>query len=79
MRLQPSEIRYSQDSISINFYNIDSGTILDLFEEILSGNINVAYLNRIEVGYHEGFWVAFEGNRRLFVLKVRVICFKRSK
>ena len=71
MQLKPSEIRYSQDSISIYFSDSDNGSILDLFEKLIAGEINVAYLPLVQVAYYNGYWMAFEGNRRLFVFKVR--------
>ena len=71
MQLKPSEIRYSQDSISMYFSGTDNGSILDLFEKLISGEINVSYLPLIEVAYYDDHWMAFEGNRRLFVFKVR--------
>ena len=70
MQLKPSQIRYSQDSISIYFSDSDNGSILDLFEKLITGEINVAYLPLVQVAHHDGHWMAFEGNRRLFVFKV---------
>ena len=73
LELKPSEIRYSQDSISFYFRDDSNGTILDLFEKIISGEINVSFLPRIQVADYDGNWMAFEGNRRLFIFKVRVL------
>ena len=75
LQLRPSDIRYSQDSISIYFRDDSSGTILDLFEKIINGEINVSFLPRIQVADYDGNWMAFEGNRRLFVFKVQMILF----
>ena len=71
MQLKPSEIRYSQDSISIDFSNSDNGSILDLFEKLITGELAVSSLPLVQVAHYDGQWMAFEGNRRLFVFKVR--------
>ena len=71
MQLKPSEIRYSQDSISMYFTDSDNGSILDLFEKLITGEMTVSNLRPIAVAQHDGNWMAFYGNRRLFVLKVR--------
>ena len=71
MQLKPSEIRYSQDSISMYFTDSDNGSILDLFEKLITGEMAVSSLRPIAVAQHDGNWMAFYGNRRLFVLKVR--------
>ena len=71
MLLKPSKIRYSQDSISIDFSNSDNGSILDLFEKLITGELAVSSLPLVQVAQYEGQWMAFEGNRRLFVFKVR--------
>ena len=73
LQLRPSDIRYSQDSINIYFREEGSGTILDLFEKIINGEINVSFLPRIQVADYDGNWMAFEGNRRLFVYRVLVL------
>ena len=70
-KLKPSEIRYSQDSINFYFRDDSNGTILDLCEKIINGEINVSFLPRIQVANYNGNWMAFDGNRRLFVFKVR--------
>ena len=70
MKLKPSEIRYSQDSISNEFSDINHGTIIDAFKKLLDGTLEVHVLGRVEVGHYLGNWVAFEGNRRLFIFKV---------
>ena len=75
LQLRPSDIRYSQDSISFKLRDEDNGTILDLFEKIINGEITVSFLPRIQVADYDGNWMAFDGNRRLFVFKVRILYF----
>ena len=79
MKLRPSEIRYSQDSIKAEFSESWHGTIVDVFEDIIDGNKDISDLGSIQVGQYLGNWVCFEGNRRLFIFKVRIITINNDK
>ena len=68
--MRPSKIRYSQDSIAKKFSTGTGKTLLETFEELVNGETNPEDLDCIEVSFHDGGYIAFEGNRRLFLFKV---------
>lgn len=67
MSAPPSEIRYSQDSISSRFR--DGHRLSYTFAELLYGRISVFSLGSMECLQKDGHWWAVSGNRRLYVFK----------
>jgi hypothetical protein len=67
LELQPSEIRYTQDSISEEFGHDKSKTIDDTYRELLYGAIDVKNIRFISVVFHDDLYWVTSGNRRLYV------------
>ena len=65
-QLRPSNIRYTQQTISIKFQN--GKRIDDLRDDICEGNYPVEDVNPIHVAKHKGEWFSND-NRRLWVFK----------
>ena len=64
--LRPSDIRYTQSSISNRFTN--GGLIGELLDDIVVGRYFLTSIKRIEVKLVEGLWFSAD-NRRLWVFK----------
>ena len=67
-QLRPSKIRYSRNSISSKFGD-GTLTLVDTFEELLTGEITVDDIEHIEVVKWNGNWRTYTGDRRLFLFK----------
>lgn len=67
MRLSPSDIRFTQDSVGGRFS--DGSYISKTLEQLLYGGITVDEIAPIEVVRHEGLWWALTGNRRLYLYR----------
>src|SRR6218665_1568340 len=67
LTLTPSEIRYSQDSISNKFS--DGNLLTSTFAKLISGQLSVTSLPTLECVLKNGNWYAASGNRRLFLYK----------
>jgi len=65
--LRPSEIRYSQDSISHKFR--DGNFLTSTFAQLISGKLKVTSLPNIEYIGKDGNFYVTSGNRRLFLYK----------
>ena len=65
--LSPSEIRYSQDSISHKFH--DGNLLTSTFARLISGQLSVTSLPTLECAQKDGNWYVSSGNRRLFLYK----------
>ena len=63
--LRPSEIEFSQNSIGNRFHGGD--TLLRVFKKLVIGDLTPDDLPYIKVRWYDGGWMAFEGNRRLFL------------
>ena len=67
MREKPSQLHFSQDSISCKFRN---GTdILQTFRKLANGSLFPDDIEPIQARIHNGKLTVFEGNRRLFLYK----------
>src|SRR6218665_2837461 len=67
LTLSPSDIRYSQDSISNKFS--DGNLLTSTFAKLISGQLSVTSLPTLECVSKDGYWYAASGNRRLFLYK----------
>lgn len=67
MRLNPNDIRYTQNSISGQFSN--GLAIETTFYDLLNGFLSPDSIASIEVVMCNGTWWALTGNRRLFLYK----------
>ena len=68
MRICPSNIRFSHDSISHRF---SCGRFIDdTRDELLSGRIDVKDIPKMVVARVSGLWFARSGNRRLWVFQI---------
>src|SRR6218665_348628 len=65
--LRPTEIRYSQDSISHKFR--DGNFLTSTFAQLISGKLKVESLLKIEYIGKDGNFYVTSGNRRLFLYK----------
>lgn len=71
MWLAPSEIYYSQDSISTRFGKSTehAGVLIgETLDDILSGTISIYDIDTIEVVYRDGDYISAD-NRRLWIFK----------
>jgi hypothetical protein len=69
MRLSPSSIRFSQNSISREFSHGVGASITELFRQVVAGEISVDNVEKISVFRHEDSYWVYRGNRRLFVFQ----------
>ena len=69
IRLWPSEIFYSHDSMSMKF--TDGTPVASTFKDLLFGDMAVSQLPKMQVHKLGGCYYAISGNRRLRILKVR--------
>ena len=67
MYLRPSEIRFSQDSIS-NKFDYPNNSIGDTLDDLIKGQIRITDIPNISVKNVDGNWVSAD-NRRLWVFK----------
>src|SRR6218665_156259 len=67
MRLRPSEVLFTQDSIGGRFQ--DRVYLTETFEELLYRRITPDEIEPIEVVLRRGIWWALTGNRRLYLYK----------
>lgn len=67
MELNPSEIRYAQDSIAETF--ADHTPLTSTFARLLAGELSSEDLPPIECLFKDGNWYATSGNRRLYLFK----------
>jgi hypothetical protein len=69
MRVIPSDIRFSQDSIAQKFSHGHSTTLTELFRQVVAGEISVGNIERISVFRHENSYWVYRGNRRLYLFQ----------
>jgi hypothetical protein len=65
--MYPSSIHFSQDSIASEFSN--GSTLLELFQQVITGEKSVDDIKRVQVFDHNKTYWIYSGNRRLFVFK----------
>ena len=63
--LRPSDIEFSQNSIGNRFHGGD--ILLRVFKKLVLGDLTPNDLPYIKVRWYDGGWMAFKGNRRLFL------------
>src|SRR6218665_160632 len=68
LTLSPSEIRYSQNSISHKFS--DGNLLTSTFAKLISGQLSVTSLPPLKCVLKDGNWYATSGNRRLFLYRM---------
>lgn len=68
MNLNPSEIRYSQNSISSDFTH-HPGDLDDMISDLRSGRLSVHSIPTIEVVLKDYCYYVLSGNRRLYCFK----------
>ena len=67
MRLAPSSIRFTQDSVSCRFG--DGSDLSDTFKDLLYGTKTSDDIQDMEVVELGGIWWALTGNRRLYIYR----------
>lgn len=65
--MAPSEIRFTQDSISEQFRSGQS--LENTFRQLLNGQTSVASIGALQVVYYEGKYWVVSGNRRLYLYR----------
>ena len=71
VKMNPKEIRFSQDSISETFNGPDGWSIWKLFDDIYDGRLDIARPTlMISVVFQDGHYFVEEGNRRLYIYKL---------
>ena len=65
----PSDIRFIQSDVSQ--YIDDGRDMLDVFKQLVRGEIRAGDMGDIEVVRYERLHYAYDGNRRLLLFKVR--------
>ena len=68
MRKRPSELHFSQDSISCAFRNGTS--ISKTFRELANGSLSPDDIEPIQIKVYKEKLIVFEGNRRLLLYKI---------
>lgn len=69
MRLRPSDILFSQDSISDKFTN-ETFSLPETFQELLKGRKTPDDIRPMKVVRWKENWWALTGNRRLYLYRV---------
>ena len=68
MRKKPSELSFSQDSISKTFKN--GKCLTETLKDFLNGSINPDDIPPVAAKLVKGKWIVCEGNRRLYLYKI---------
>jgi hypothetical protein len=67
--MAPSDIRFTQDSVSEEFGRDTGKTIEETYRQLLHGDLTVNQIRPISVVYLDDKWWAISGNRRLYIFK----------
>ncbi|VDI59739.1 Hypothetical predicted protein [Mytilus galloprovincialis] len=66
--MRPSELRFTQDSVSCNFQ--DGHSMDETLRMVLNGSIPISRIPPLVVMNFEGSWYVVRGNRRLYLYQL---------